>query len=198
MEIKQDIHVSRSPDEVWAFLGDVPTVVSCIPGAELGASLGGNRYGGSFKIKVGPLAAKVEGEGEVERDDAARTGRIVGRGIDKRGGSRVAVTMDYAVVPDGTGSLITVKADTDLSGPLAQIGRTGIIEDVARRLTEEFAAALETRLSARPSSASGQSPAATTESVPPPDVGTFDAGRAVSAGLRARVVAFLRRLLGIR
>jgi carbon-monoxide dehydrogenase small subunit len=195
MEIRQTIQVSRPPNEVWTFLGDVPAVVACIPGAELGAALGGNRYGGSFRVKVGPLSAKVEGEGEITRNDAERRGQITGRGVDKRGGSRVGVTMDYAVVPDGTGSAITVTAETDLSGPLAQVGRTGIIEDVVRRLTEEFTKALEARLNAKSSDAAPSNGIA--------DAGAraktraFDAGGAVSAGLMARLGAFLMRLFGL-
>jgi carbon monoxide dehydrogenase subunit G len=195
MEIRQTIQVSRPPNEVWTFLGDVPAVVACIPGAELGAALGDNRYGGSFRIKVGPLSAKIEGEGEITRNDAERRGRITGRGVDKRGGSRVGVTMDFAVVPDGAGSAITVTAETDLSGPLAQVGRTGIIEDVARRLTEEFTKALEARLNAKPSNAAPSNGIA--------DAGAraktraFDAGGAVSASLKTRIAVFFKRLFGL-
>lgn len=192
MEIRQTIRVSRPPDEVWTVLGDVPAVVACIPGAELGAALGDNRYGGSFRVKVGPLSAKIEGEGEIARNDAERKGRITGRGVDKRGGSRVGVTMDFAVAPDGAGSRITVTANTDLSGPLAQIGRTGIIDDVARRLTGDFAKALEAHLVARPPESTPSNAAA----APRPETRAFDAGGAVGASLRARLVALLRRLFG--
>lgn len=192
MEIRQTIKSSRLPEEVWTFLGDVPAVVACIPGAELGTSLGGNRYAGSFRVKVGPISAKIDGEGEITRNDAERKGRLTGRGIDKRGGSRVGVTMDFAVAPDGAGSLITVTADTDLTGPLAQIGRTGIIEDVARRLTQEFADALETRLNAKPSQPAASNTAAAADL--PPEARAFDAGGAMSASLKARIAAFLKRL----
>jgi uncharacterized protein len=192
MEIRQTIRVSRPPDEVWRFLGDVPAVVACIPGAELGAALGGNRYAGSFRVKVGPLSATVDGEGEIARNDAERNGRITGRGVDKRGGSRVGVTMDFAVVPDGAGSMITVTADTHLSGPLAQIGRTGIIEDVARRLTEEFAGALEARLNAKPSESVPSDEESAAD--PPPAARSFDAGSAMKAGFKGRFLAFFKRL----
>lgn len=192
MEIRQTIKSSRLPEEVWTFLGNVPAVVACIPGAELGTSLGGNRYAGSFRVKVGPISAKIDGEGEITRNDAERKGRLTGRGIDKRGGSRVGVTMDFAVAPDGAGSLITVTADTDLTGPLAQIGRTGIIEDVARRLTQEFADALETHLNAKPSQPAASNTAAAAD--PQPEARAFDAGGAMSAGLKARFAAFLKRL----
>jgi carbon monoxide dehydrogenase subunit G len=191
MEIRQTIRVSREPAAVWTMLGDIPAVVACIPGAELGTSPGENRYSGSFKLKVGPLSAKIDGEGTIERNEAARTGRIVGRGIDKRGGSRVGVTFDYAVVADPTGSAIHVTAVTDLSGPLAQIGRTGIIEDVARRLTDEFSTALEARLGEVSDNVAVAAP---------PDTAVFssarqfDAGNAMFASVKSRLVAFFRRI----
>ena len=190
MEIKQTISVSRPPGEVWAVLCDVPLVVSCIPGAELGEALGDDRYSGTFKLKVGPLSAKIDGEGKVERVDRERKGRIVGRGLDKRGGSRVAVTLDYDVTPNQHGSRINVTANTEISGPLAQIGRTGIIEDVAKRLTSEFSTALESRLASSSSGEANPSPAQ--ENRP-----GFDVGHAVTASIATRFLNFLRRLFGL-
>ena len=184
MEIRQRILVSRPVDEVWTFLADVPTVAACIPGAELGEGGEDGRYSGRFNVKVGPLTAKMEGEGRLVRDDATRTGTLEGKGLDKRGGSRVTAVLRYSVIAEGEGSAVEVEADVTLTGPLAQIGRTGIIDDVARSITRDFAAALEDRLSAaEPSTA----PAAAPE---------FDAGRAVSRSLWARFVAWLNALLG--
>lgn len=101
----------------------------------------------------------------------------------------------------GTG--IEVQADVILSGPLAQVGRTGIIEDVARALTSQFAANLEARLGAQGETSASSSrheahtihssPAAQ-HSTPPP--WPFDAGRAVSGTLWHRLVEFFRELLG--
>jgi len=184
MEIRQRILVSRPVDEVWAFLADVPTVAACIPGAELGEGGEDGRYSGRFNVKVGPLTAKMEGEGRLVRDDATKTGTLEGKGLDKRGGSRVTATLRYAVVAEGDGSAVEVDADVTLTGPLAQIGRTGIIDDVARSITSDFATALEERLSAaEPSSV----PVAAAE---------FDAGRAVSRSLWTRLAAWFKALFG--
>ena len=46
-----------------------------------------------------------------------------------------------------------VDADINLSGPLAQFGRTGILNDVARAMTAQFAANLSAKLGAQPSAA---------------------------------------------
>jgi carbon monoxide dehydrogenase subunit G len=200
MKIEQTVRVSRPVDDVWDFLGDVPIVVSCIPGAELGEKLDDNRYRGSFRLKVGPLTAKIDGEGEVTRDDVAKSGRITGRGNDKRGGSRVAASVLYNVKPDDSGSVLGVSADLELSGPLAQVGRTGIIEDVAKRLTEEFTAALERKLKEAPvASVAGAPPVsgAQAPNITQPVI-EFDAGAAVTSTILRRAAAFFAQLFGKR
>lgn len=187
MRIEKQVHVGRPADEVWRFLTDVPSVVSCIPGAELGESLGDDKYRGSFRLKVGALSAKIEGEGKVRRDDAGRSGMIEGGGVDRRGGSRVSTTMSYAVKDAPGGSIVDVIAELTLAGPLSQIGRTGLIEDVANRLTDEFSEALAARLSKQ--SSAPVADCATAPQPPPvhPVSTSFDVGRAVRVGLWKRI-----------
>ncbi len=50
--------------------------------------------------------------------------------------------MSYRVTDQPSGAVVDIAADLTLAGPLSQIGRTGLIEDVAKRLTEEFSEAL--------------------------------------------------------
>ena len=191
MRIEQQVQIARPGDEVWRFLKDVPSVVSCIPGAELGENLGDDTYRGSFRLKVGALSAKIEGEGKVRRDEAARSGSIEGAGVDRRGGSRVSTTMSYAVKDAPGGSTVDVVAELTLAGPLSQIGRTGLIEDVAKRLTEEFSEALAARLSTQalaPEKEDARVKAA--QSGPPTESTSFDVGRAVSASLWKRIRAW--------
>jgi uncharacterized protein len=191
MRIEQQVQVARPADEVWHFLKDVPSVVSCIPGAELGENLGDDTYRGSFRLKVGALSAKIEGEGKVRRDEAARSGSIEGAGVDRRGGSRVSTTMSYAVKDAPGGSTVDVVAELTLAGPLSQIGRTGLIEDVAKRLTEEFSEALAARLSTQsPASEKEGVPVKAPQSGPPKESTSFDVGRAVRASLWKRIRAW--------
>ena len=73
---------------------------------------------------------------------------IVGSGNDRSGGSRAAGEVEYVVLAGDTGTTrveLTIRAL--LAGPLAQFGRTGIVEDLVARMTERFAANLEARLS---------------------------------------------------
>jgi len=191
MRVEQQVRTDRPIGEVWTFLSDVPAVVSCIPGTELGENLGDGRYRGSFHLKIGPLSAKIEGEGRVTRDDATYSGKIEGKGIDRRGGSRVTAVMSYRVTDQPGGAAVDITADLTLAGQLSQIGRTGLIEDVAKRLTEEFSEALRQRLSA----ASMTAPDSPASSSIPRKV-SFDAGRVLRESLWKRLRAWLARLFG--
>lgn len=189
MRVEQQIETGRPLDEVWTFLSDVPAVVNCIPGAELGESLGDDRYRGTFHLKVGPLSAKIEGEGKLTRDEATKSGSIEGKGIDRRGGSRVSTVMSYRVTEGPGGAVVDIAADLTLAGQLSQIGRTGLIEDVAKRLTEEFSEKLGRRLAA---AATPGTPVA----APAPETTSFDAGRVLRESLWKRLRAWLARLFG--
>ena len=191
MRVEQQIKTGRPLNEVWTFLSDVPAVVSCIPGAELGESLGDDRYRGTFHLKVGPLSAKMEGEGKLTRAEATKSGSIEGKGIDRRGGSRVSTVMSYRVTYQPGGAVVDITADLTLAGPLSQIGRTGLIEDVAKRLTEEFAEAFSRRLAAAAAATPGTPAAAA-----PPETTRFDAGRVLRQSLWKRLRAWLACLFG--
>lgn len=191
MRVEQQIKIARPLNEVWAFLSDVPAVVSCIPGAELGESLGDDRYRGTFHLKIGPLSAKMEGEGKLTRDEAAKSGSIEGKGVDRRGGSRVSTVMSYRVTEQAGGALVDIAADLTLAGPLSQIGRTGLIEDVAKRLTEEFSEALGRRL-AQTATPAPEAPAPAAPSEPT----SFDAGRVLRQSLWKRLRDWLAGLFG--
>lgn len=191
MHIEQQVKTGRPIGEVWKFLADVPAVVSCIPGAELGESLGDDRYRGTFNLKVGPLSAKIEGEGRLTRDETTHSGSIEGKGIDRRGGSRVGATMSYRVTDMPSGAVVDIAADLTLAGALSQIGRTGLIEDVAKRLIEDFSETLRRRLVAN-SAVTPQSSAGSPRVEPT----TFDAGHVLRESLWKRLRAWFVRLFG--
>jgi carbon-monoxide dehydrogenase small subunit len=178
-------------------------VAECIPGFELGDEIEPGVYKGAFTIRVGPILSKLEGQGTLKTNPKTRTGTVEGKGVDRRGGSRATARLDYSVLAAPEGSKIGVVADITLSGPLAQVGRTGIINDIADRLTEQFVAEVERRLTAgaapsaarsgpadMPAGAAG--PAAPAE----PAKKEFDVGNAVVSGLLGRVRRFFARLFG--
>lgn len=148
MKITQEFQVGQSPETVFEFFQDVPSVAQCLPGASLTEDRGGGVYTGVVSVKLGPMTAGFEGEASVTSDAEALTGRISGKGIDKRGGSRGQVKVDYAVSPAGEGSQVVVDADITISGAAAQFGRTGLINQMSQRLIMDFVACLEAKLEA--------------------------------------------------
>jgi uncharacterized protein len=148
MNIKQDFLVARPANVVWDFFQDVPDVAQCLPGANLTGQSDDGSYEGNLSVKLGPMAAAFEGNCVVLPDQSSMTATIEGKGVDKKGGSRGQVKVVYTITPEGTGSKVLVDADVSLSGPAAQFGRTGLINEMSRRLINEFVACLEAKLAA--------------------------------------------------
>lgn len=147
--IAQTFEVQRPTDAVWDLFQDVPNVIACMPGAELIATTGPNEYRGRLSVKLGPVSASFEGEAVVEDiDPEAYRAVIRGKGIDKRGGSRGAATVTYRLSTTGESTRVALDADVTLQGRLAQFGRTGLLEEVSKSLTADFAACLELKLGA--------------------------------------------------
>ena len=97
VKITESFEVSRPVDQVWELFQDVPDLASCLPGAELTEDMGDGKFGGAVAVKLGPMTAKFEGEADVTVDTAARTGKVNGKGVDKRGGSQGRIKVDYAL-----------------------------------------------------------------------------------------------------
>ncbi|MFO7482694.1 xanthine dehydrogenase family Fe-S subunit [Oceanibaculum nanhaiense] len=152
--LKQQVTVPAPADQVWAALGDIRRMAACLPGASVD-TVAGDRVTGSLTISFGPIKASFAGEGEVARDDSSRTGTVKGRGRDSRGGSSATGEIAYKVLADGAGTRIDVEVRYKLTGPLAQFGRSALVTDFARRMTETFAANLTAMLTG----GEGQAPA---------------------------------------
>ena len=148
MKISQQFVVARSPEVVWDFFQDVSSVAQCLPGAELMGQSEDGSYQGRVSAKLGPMTVVFEGEATVAADEASRSATIDGKGVDKTGGSRGQVKVRYDITPEGAGSSVTVDADVTLSGPVAQFGRTGLINEMSKRLIGEFVGCLEAKLQA--------------------------------------------------
>ncbi|HSJ82497.1 MAG TPA: SRPBCC family protein [Acidimicrobiia bacterium] len=148
MKIEHEFTVARPPDLVWEFFQDVPSVAQCLPGAEMLGQGEDGSYEGKLSVKLGPMAASFEGKATVTPDAEAKSATIEGKGVDRTGGSRGQVKVRYEIVPDGTGSQVSVDADVTLSGPVAQFGRTGLVNEMSKRLIGEFVDCLEAKLGA--------------------------------------------------
>jgi carbon monoxide dehydrogenase subunit G len=192
--ISESFTVDRPLTQVWALIQDVPQVVTCLPGLALVEQPAPNAYRGRMKIKLGAVSAAFEGEATIlETDEVHHRTRISGKGVDKKGGSRATADFSYALSAGPTGTTVNVEADINLSGPLAQFGRTSILNDVAHELTAQFAQNLSAKLTA-------SSPLAMDAAVETAPATELDAGKIARSILRRRWRGFmqwLRSLFGM-
>ena len=188
-DITERFEIEQPPYVVWDYLQDVPAVVTCVPGLQLTASEP-PRYKGKVRLRLGPVTAAFEGEATIVSTDVVNHhARIEAQGLDKKGGSRASANVEYVLAPKGeTATEVVVTADIKLSGALAQIGRTGIVQDVARELTKAFAENLRRKLAARGQATKAGAPAEVEE----PSMWGGAAGAKLGGGFLLRFV--MRRL----
>jgi aerobic carbon-monoxide dehydrogenase small subunit len=145
--LEQQFSVAHPPEQVFAMFGDIAAVASCLPGASLTASPKPERVEGAIRVKIGPIAATFQGAARVERSSADMSGRIVGIGNDRRSRSSTQGEIRYRLVPIEQGTRVDLSIGYTLTGMLAQVGRPGLVRDLAARLIAEFAGNLDRRLS---------------------------------------------------
>tara|TARA_Y100001970_G_scaffold45236_1_gene56773 strand:+ start:77594 stop:78202 length:609 start_codon:yes stop_codon:yes gene_type:complete len=196
--IVQEFKVNQTVDNVWQFLQNVPEVVSCIPGFILTDHDNNNHYRGKVNIRLGPIVGSFEGEATIiETDAIQRITKIEGQGLDRQGGSRASATVSYEVKESGDHSIVKINADMKLTGTLAQMGRTGIVQDVADQVTNTFAKNLNDKIA---KNADGRD---TEELGNIPSKNPHSGNKQISSELKVDkilfkiIIRFLKRLLGI-
>jgi carbon-monoxide dehydrogenase small subunit len=147
--LEQVFTVAHSPQRVFELFGDVAGVAACLPGASLSGSPTPERVDGAIQVKIGPISANFLGAARIERDPASLSGRIIGIGSDRRSRSSTQGEIRYRLLPIEAGAVTRVELSIgySLTGMLAQIGRAGLVRDLATRLVASFAANLDRRLS---------------------------------------------------
>jgi len=147
--LQQHFSVKHPIEQVFAMFDDIAAVAACLPGASLTAPPNPRRVEGAIRVKIGPIAAIFQGAARVERDAADMSGRIIGIGNDQRSRSSTQGEIRYRLVPSegGLGTRVDLSIGYTLTGMLAQIGRPGLVRELAARLIAEFAGNLDRRLS---------------------------------------------------
>jgi carbon monoxide dehydrogenase subunit G len=148
VELQHRFTVPAPVGTTWDTFMDLAGVAACFPGATV-TSVEGDRFEGTCKVKLGPIALMYAGSGQfVTRDDDAHRATIEAMGKDKRGngtaGAKVTIALDEAA-DDSTA--VAVTTDLSITGKPAQFGR-GVMQDVSDKLLQQFVACLEQRLSA--------------------------------------------------
>ncbi len=158
MKIENSFHVPARLEQSWKIITDVPSLVSCMPGAELTGTAPDGAYRGVARVKIGPVQLQFNGEARLyDVDPQAHTMKVRSRASDAKGRGTVASEMAFALVGEGERTRVDVVTDLTLTGAVAQYGRgAGLIREVANQFTRDFAANLEktvltkTRTEAKP------------------------------------------------
>ena len=171
MELQHQFTVPAPLGTTWDTFMDLAGVAACFPGATV-TSVEGNRFEGTCKVKLGPIALLYTGSGQfVTRDDKAHRATIEATGKDKRGngtaGARVTIALDETA---DASTAVEVTTDLSITGKPAQFGR-GVMQDVSDKLLQQFVACLEQRLTAlKPEPATEATAPVPTEDVEPAPV----------------------------
>ncbi|RZN35220.1 2Fe-2S iron-sulfur cluster-binding protein [Bradyrhizobium sp. Leo121] len=182
--LERDFTLPYPPKDVFATFDDIAAVAACLPGASLTAVPSPERVEGAIRVKLGPVAASFQGMARIERDPKNLSGRMVGIGNDRRSRSATQGEIRYQLAPieEGAATRVDLLIGYTLTGMLAQIGRPGLVRDLAERLIAEFAANLDRRMS-------GASP----EQATAKELKGFSM---ISGVFRARIARWLGRFVG--
>ena len=144
MDLTHRFRVPASVEETWTAFNHLDRLAPCFPGATI-ASTDGDRFEGSIKIKIGPLALVYDGSGRfLERDAAARRVVFQASGDDRRGNGTATATVTALLVGDETATEVELLADLDLTGRPAQFGGD-VVSDVSDKLLDQFASCVSGR-----------------------------------------------------
>lgn len=154
MIIENQFSVEADLETVWRELLDMEGVASCLPGATITASEQENVYDGSMRLKIGPMRVEYRGTATLaEVDEANHTAVISLSAREAKGQGSAMATIRNRLESTGSGTRVNAQTELHLTGPQAQFGR-GVIEDVGRRVLDDFAQRLEHRI-AGPANGSG-------------------------------------------
>lgn len=158
ISITEEIAVPSPPERVWKVISDPSAVVSCIGGAELGASHDDGSFDGTLAIRFGGLRVKFAARVSLDLDESAHEGRLSARGGDGQGATRFSAGATFRVVPGeepGT-SRVFCDGEIKLNGKLAKLIESGA-GVVVSRMTKEFTDEL-VKLCAEPAPAASAEP----------------------------------------
>ncbi|HEX4941951.1 MAG TPA: SRPBCC family protein [Actinomycetota bacterium] len=144
----EDRFTVRTPvDRLWAFIQDVERIAPCMPGAELTEVVDERTWKGKVHVKFGPVQMAFAGTVVMEeRDDAAHRAKLSARGTEQRGKGVANAKVESWLEPAGDdGTTVHIRSDLTITGAAAQLSR-GLLPEVSKLLTKQFADCLEAKL----------------------------------------------------
>ena len=149
IEVNERIEVPSAPRIVWGLLSDPHAVVECVAGASLGDQHEDGSFDATLVVKFGPTKVTFRARVALELDPATMTGRVISKGKDSIGGTRVQARMQFRVEEqaDSPGAVVPITSEVEISGKLASLIETGA-KMVVKRMLGEFTERLAERCAA--------------------------------------------------
>ena len=149
MRLENSFEVAAPVDAAWRLLNDVPSVVPCMPGAELVEVVAENSWKAKLHVKLGPIALQFMTDvRREEMDEAAGCVVLAAEAREARGRGGARATIESTLAAANGGTRVEIVTELTLTGAVAQYGR-GIVADVALRLTAQFAECIAGKLTGR-------------------------------------------------
>ena len=146
MIIEQKFTVQAPIQELWDFLIDIERMSMCVPGAEDVRQIGDNQFEGTLKVKVGPIQPSFAGTAQLLETEAPHRLVAKGEAKDQRSSSMVSATFTANLQAiDAQTTEVAYQVDVNIRGTLGRFGQ-GVMREVSKRLTAEFAKCVEARL----------------------------------------------------
>lgn len=148
MQIENSFEVPTDPHTTWETLLDIPAIAPCMPGARILEVRDDDTYKGEVQVRLGPMMLSFQGTGQiVEKDTADHSAKVRAQGRDTKGRGNASADIAFKLVQVGEGTRVDITTDLNLSGSVAQYGRSsGMINDLANHLVGEFAKNLSQKL----------------------------------------------------
>ena len=146
--LRLSFSVGHPRAKVWDFFGRLNEVATCLPGISLRGPATDTHIDIKLRVKLGPIVPEFDGGADVVRDFANHTGTIRGSARDTRSNSRTQGEIRYVLADENAGAATRVDLTVSyaLTGALAQFSRSGIVREIAQRMTRDFAQNVEMRL----------------------------------------------------
>src|SRR3954451_11860401 len=142
VEFENTFTVNAPIDEVYDALLDVERVTPAMPGAKVLEKTSDN-YKVAIKVKLGPVTMTYRGDVTVvERDPEKHAAVLDVKAKEARGQGSANAKVSMSLEPADGATRGTMSTSVQLSGKAAAMSR-GVIDDVSKRLVEQFAQNLE-------------------------------------------------------
>jgi carbon monoxide dehydrogenase subunit G len=136
MELTGQERIAAPRAQVWQALNDPEILKACIPGCESIEMLSPTEMKARVALKLGPIKASFAGQVTLSNIDPPNGYTISGEGSGGSAGGAKG-SADVRLVPDGDGSLLTYRVNSQVTGKIAQLGAR-LVDSAAQKLAGDF------------------------------------------------------------